>query len=60
VELLATVHWTATREAATQSADPEVVTGLISNWNERKGRLFTGAHVSKAIARLDEFGWIAS
>jgi O-acetyl-ADP-ribose deacetylase (regulator of RNase III) len=59
VELLATVHWTVTREAATQSTDPEVVTGLISDWNERKGRLFTEAHVSKAIARLDEFGWIA-
>jgi hypothetical protein len=40
IELLATVHWTATREAARQSADPAVLTGLIGSWNERKGRLF--------------------
>lgn len=58
VELLATVHWTATREAAGQPVDPAVLTGLIGSWNERKGRLFTEAHVGKAIGRLEELGWL--
>jgi len=58
VELLATVHWTATREAAGQPVDPVVLTGLIGSWNERKGRLFTEAHVGKAISRLEDLGWL--
>jgi hypothetical protein len=58
VELLATVHWTATRDAAGQPTDPAILTGLIGSWNERKGRLFTEAHVGKAISRLEELGWI--
>jgi len=58
VELLATVHWTATREAAGGSADPAVLTEIIGRWNERKERLFTEAHVGKAVSRLEELGWI--
>lgn len=58
VELLATVHWAATREAAGLSADPAVLTELIGSWNKRKGRLFTLAHVGKAMSRLKELGWI--
>jgi hypothetical protein len=58
VELLATVHWAATREASGGSTDPAVLTGLIGRWNERKGRLFTEAHVGKAIDRLEELGWV--
>lgn len=57
VELLATVHWTVTREAA-GSADLAVLTELIGSWSERKGRLFTQAHVGKAISRLEELGWV--
>lgn len=59
VELLATVHWTSTREAAEGSTDPAVLAEIIGNWNERKGRLFTEVHVGKAISRLEELGWIA-
>jgi len=58
VELLATVHWTATQDAAGQPTDPAVLTGLIGSWNKRKGRLFTEAHVGKAISRLEELGWV--
>ena len=58
VELLATVHWTSTREAAGGSTDPAVLTEIIGNWNERKGRLFTEAHMGKAASRLEELGWI--
>jgi O-acetyl-ADP-ribose deacetylase (regulator of RNase III) len=58
VELLATVHWTATRDVSGGSTDPAVLAGIIGNWNERKGRLFTEAHVGKATSRLKELGWI--
>ncbi len=58
VELLATVHWTSTREVAGGSTDPALLTAVIGDWNERKGRLFTEAHVSKAVGRLEELGWI--
>ncbi len=58
VELLATVHWTSTREVAGRSTDPAILTSVIGDWNERKGRLFTEAHVSKAANRLEELGWI--
>lgn len=58
VELLATVHWTSTREVAGRSTDPAILTAAIGDWNERKGRLFTEAHVSKAASRLEELGWI--
>ena len=58
VELLATVHWTATREAAGGSTAPAVLTRLIGSWNERKGRLFTEVHVGKAISRLEGLGWV--
>lgn len=58
VELLATVHWTATREAGERATDPAVLNGLIGSWNKRKGRLFTEGHIAKAISRLEELGWV--
>lgn len=60
VELLATVHWTATREASERPTDPATLTGLIGSWNKRKGRLFTEDHISKAITRLEELGWVGN
>jgi O-acetyl-ADP-ribose deacetylase (regulator of RNase III) len=58
VELLATVHWTSNREVPGGSTDPAILTAVIGGWNERKERLFTEAHVSKAASRLQELGWI--
>lgn len=55
LELLATTHWVATREDA---GSPEAATNLIHGWNERKERLFTINHVTKAWQRLDEGGWL--
>lgn len=60
VELLATVHWTAIREAREQPTDPAILTELIGRWNERKGHLFTEDHIGKAISRLEELGWVQS
>lgn len=56
VELLATVHWTATRE--TPSADPAVLTAAVRAWSPRKERLFTEHHVSVASDHLRALGWI--
>jgi hypothetical protein len=56
VELLASVHWTATREAG--STDPAVLTGLIDGRSEHKSRLFTKANVAKAINHLEALGWV--
>lgn len=60
VELLATVHWAATREAGDRAPDPAALTELIGSWNKRKSRLFTEDHVGKALARLQELGWLRS
>lgn len=57
-ELLATVHWTATREAPGQDSDPAALTRLISAWNERKGRVFTQDHIASAFSHLEGLGWI--
>jgi hypothetical protein len=58
VELLATVHWTATRE--TQDADPVTLTAAIQAWNARKERLFTEHHVRVAAERLRALNWLAA
>jgi hypothetical protein len=51
-------NFRATREAAGGSTDPGVLSGLIGQWNKREGRLFTEAHIGKAIARLEDLGWV--
>ncbi len=58
LELLATVHWIATREGKYRLADLSKMTELISSWNERKGRLFTELHVRKAVDHLQSHGWL--
>jgi hypothetical protein len=60
VELLATVHWTATCETSGKGTDPVTLTGIIREWNQRKGRLFTEDHVHVAMEHLDELSWVAS
>jgi|HubBroStandDraft_5_1064220.scaffolds.fasta_scaffold62759_2 O-acetyl-ADP-ribose deacetylase (regulator of RNase III) len=58
LELLATVHWIATRDGTAQVADPAALTQHIGSWNERKGRLFTELHVRRAIDHLHSLGWV--
>lgn len=55
LELLATTHWVATREAADS---PARAAELVRAWNDRKGRLFTDDHVAIAWARLEDEGWL--
>jgi O-acetyl-ADP-ribose deacetylase (regulator of RNase III) len=56
LELLATVHWVATREGATSQ---EAAVERVRNWNERK-KAFTPRQVAIAFDTLQAKGWIAS
>ncbi len=55
MELLATVHWVATREGA---ATPDAATDAVHRWNERK-RSFTARQVHLAWDVLATKGWLA-
>ncbi|MDX3106925.1 hypothetical protein ACIBO5_39745 [Nonomuraea angiospora] len=50
MELLATVHYLATRPGGTTEVD--AMTTQIAGWNERKRHLFRQADVSVALDRL--------
>jgi O-acetyl-ADP-ribose deacetylase (regulator of RNase III) len=56
LELLATVHWVATREGA-NSADAAVQ--KMHNWNDRK-KQFTPRQISIAFDVLSSKGWLAA
>lgn len=56
LELLATVHWVATREGADT---PEKALERIHDWNERK-RAFTQRQVAIAFDTLKAKGWLAA
>lgn len=58
LELLATVHWAATHEQAERDLDLAQLTELIRNWNERKERLFTEAHIRRAADHLSRLQWL--
>lgn len=59
LELLATLHWLATRDGVTGDATAELVNHLTS-WSRRKGRLFRPAHIETAWDRLRDCGWSRS
>lgn len=54
LELLATVHWVATRERGSKKAD---VLALTYAWNERKKR-FSERQIDLAYERLKVKGWV--
>lgn len=58
VELLATVHFAANHEPST--ADPVELSRRVTEWNIRKARLFTEAHVALAAGRLAEHALLSS
>lgn len=55
LELLATVHWTATYEGA---QSPEEAGDMIRDWTTRKASMFTQHHVDVAWQALEEGGWL--
>jgi hypothetical protein len=56
LELLATVHWVATRQGARSVDELAAVT---YSWNERKRR-FTREQIQLASRVLDEKGWLGA
>lgn len=54
MELLSTVHWIATREAAGET--DEAVAAKVSEWSSRKAGMFTDAHIGVALSTLREHG----
>lgn len=56
MELLATVHWAATRKNA---ETPEDATQIVRDWTARKGNLFGEDHVRITWERLEGEGWLA-
>ncbi len=57
MELLASVHWVATKDTPS-ARNPVDAYSSISNWTNRKKNLFSQEHVKVAWNRLDSGGWI--
>lgn len=57
LELLATVHWVSAKEAPTPAQVQESVL-RVSQWNDRKRRIFEPKHVQVAWDRLHEEQWV--
>lgn len=57
VEMLATIHWVATREDTQAVEDCERAIELVQQWNERKCELFKPSHLRKAWERLKQQNW---
>lgn len=57
MELLATVHWVAAHESAT---DVKSAVTRVQSWSPRKRELFSERHIAIAWEHLAEEGWIAA
>lgn len=57
MELLATVHWVATKES-NPAQDSEQAIALVHEWSDRKRKLFKPEHIRKAWQRLHEQNWL--
>lgn len=56
LELLATVHWAATRS---EGASLEEVTNTLQGWSRRKEHLFGEDHIAIAWKHLEDDGWLS-
>lgn len=59
MELLATVHWAATREIGGVRPTCEGILKIIQKWNTRKASLMQPEHIEIAYHRLIEQGWLS-
>jgi len=59
MELLASVHWIATREVV-DLRDIEAVTTAVRSWTPRKAGLFTERHIQIALEHLRAENWVAA
>jgi len=60
LELLATVHWIATKEDQQAKTDVDAAIEGLQNWNERKSKVFRPEHIRIAWQHLRDKGWLAS
>ncbi|MGL5832426.1 MAG: type II toxin-antitoxin system antitoxin DNA ADP-ribosyl glycohydrolase DarG [Waterburya sp.] len=58
MEMLATIHWVATKEDPQAAEDCEKAIALVQKWNERKRKLFKPSHLQKAWKRLKQQNWL--
>lgn len=58
MELLATVHWVATREKPEAAGKPEAALAAVRAWSTRKAELMRPEHVEAAWRRLRQLGWL--
>ena len=58
LELLASVHWVASRKEDIDDLDG--VISRVQSWNRRKQRMFTKDHIEAAWRRLRDHGWLSS
>lgn len=58
MELLASVHWVATRENPDAATDPAIAVDLVDAWNARKQRMMGPEHVAKAWSHLRGEHWL--
>lgn len=56
LELLATTHWAAAHDAA---SDADEATHIVRSWSARKEGLFTPEHIAVAWERLADGGWLS-
>ena len=59
MELLATVHWVATRETPQAAQNPEVALTAVRAWNTRKAQVMQSEQVATAWRRLRGLGWLS-
>lgn len=57
LELLATVHWVATRINPSAKTDVEEAIAGVHSWNKRKKELFPREHIQLAWSQLSSQGW---
>ena len=58
MELLATVHWIATRDLAS-AASPEAAVAQVQAWSRRKRERFASQHIVQAWEWLQTNGWLS-
>lgn len=58
MELLATIHWSATREEPAAASSPEAALESVRRWSARKAELMRPEHVTAAWQRLEDRGWL--
>jgi O-acetyl-ADP-ribose deacetylase (regulator of RNase III)/uncharacterized protein YwgA len=59
LELLATIHWIATKEDEKAKVDVDAAITGLQNWNERKSKVFRPEHIRVAWQHLRDKGWLA-